>query len=545
MISGAQRASLAADRTVGVGNLIHQLVTQDRVVDEPLLWADWRSPWGETFSAFSLLDLKRAADRCAAWYHGLGVRPRDPVAVYSGMTMDHVVHVLGLNGLGAVPLLVHGGLRLDVAVDLMRRVRVVGAFAAPEQRSGVAERIGAELRFLTGREDGAPAAELPSWYPFRHDDGDPVLITHTSGTTGAPKAVPMTHQGFMAGHRHRLRLPLAEGSERMLAALPPCHNLTIALIVFALLTGVQLRQLDSLGPALVLPAIEEYRASMLVGFARVFADLSESDLDAHDLSSLKLWFNSGDAMHESQVQKLVTRGSHYRADRGGVRRVAGSMFVDCLGSSEMGHNLFSQLHRTGTETYGRCIGRPFGFVEAAIVTDDGDPVPSGRIGRLAVKSPTLTPGYWNDSVQTWRSRLRGYFLTGDLAWRDEAGQFYHVDRATDAIVTPRGTLYTVLAEERMLAAHPDLVDCTLIGVREDASGEVEPIAFVHVRDGVPFDAAVWKRRLDAVLEAAEMPTVAKLFRAHPDQLPLTVTGKVSKARLRESWRELVAGLDGH
>jgi acyl-coenzyme A synthetase/AMP-(fatty) acid ligase len=545
MISGAERARLAADRSVGIGNFVHRLVTHDRVCDEPLLWANWRSPWGETFSAFSLLDLKRSADRCAAWYHGLGVRPRDPVAIYSDLTMDHLVHLLGLTGLGAVPLLIHRNLGLELAVDLMRRVRVVGAFAAPDRRPQVAERLGAELRFVTGRDSDVVAAELPSWYPFQHDDGDPVMITHTSGTTAAPKAVPMTHQGFMSGHRHRLRLPLAEGSERMLSACPPCHNMTVAMTVFALLNGVQLRVVDSQDPAIVLPAIEEFEASMLIAFAKVFADLSESDLDAHDLSSLKLWFNSGDAMHETQVQKLVARGSHFQADRDGVRRTGGSMFFDCLGSSEMGHNLFYQLHRPGTAHYGRCVGRPFGFVEAAILTEDGGPVPDGRIGRLAVKSPTLTPGYWNDSVQTWQSRIRGYFLTGDLAWRDESGRFYHVDRVTDAIATPRGTLYSCLAEERMLAAYPDLVDCTLIGSTGEASGGGEPIGFVQVRDEGPFEADMWKRRLDAVLEAAEMPPVGRVFRAQPDQLPLTVTGKVSKARLRAGWRELVEHLEGH
>jgi acyl-CoA synthetase (AMP-forming)/AMP-acid ligase II len=87
---------------------------------------------------------------------------------------------------------------------------------------------------------------------------------------------------------------------------------------------------------------------------------------------------------------------------------------------------------------------------------------------VAMKSPTLALGYWNDSVNTFRTRLNGYYLTGDLMYRDEEGYFYHVDRASDALDLGEGKwLYTALSEERILRHCPDVRDCTLLAVRGD------------------------------------------------------------------------------
>ena len=84
-----------------------------------------------------------------------------------------------------------------------------------------------------------------------------------------------------------------------------------------------------------------------------------------------------------------------------------------------------------------------------------------------MKSPTLAIGYWNDSVNTFRTRLNGYYLTGDLMYRDAEGNYYHVDRASDAIDLGDGKwLYTALSEERILNRCPDVRDCTVLAVRE-------------------------------------------------------------------------------
>src|SRR5207302_996630 len=85
--------------------------------------------------------------------------------------------------------------------------------------------------------------------------------------------------------------------------------------------------------------------------------------------------------------------------------------------------------------------------DAAVLSEDGKPLPPGEVGRLGVRSPTLTPGYWNDSLTFHRLRLGGYWLTGDLSYRDEDGNFYHLDRAPDAIRTTAGIVFSTRTHE--------------------------------------------------------------------------------------------------
>ena len=107
----------------------------------------------------------------------------------------------------------------------------------------------------------------------------------------------------------------------------------------------------------------------------------------------------------------------------------------------MGHSAFHITHRPDTERYGRCVGVPHVFADVALLdTDTGEEVPVGQVGHFGLKSPTLAPGYWNDHVNTYRNRLNGYYLTGDLMFRDEEGYYYHVDRAVDSVAPRRRQL---------------------------------------------------------------------------------------------------------
>src|SRR5208283_4846535 len=164
----------------------------------------------------------------------------------------------------------------------------------------------------------------------------------------------------------------------------------------------------------------------------------------------------------------VACGNRETVSRSGRKRVPGSVFVDGLGSSEMGHSHFFIAHTPETNRYSRCIGRPHSFAEVAVFGPDGEELPPGQNGELGTRSDTLSLGYWNDSATTYRTRFRGYFLTGDLVYRDEDGYFYHLDRKVDSVDLGGGRfIYTAASEERILVSCPDVLDCTLVAVRED------------------------------------------------------------------------------
>jgi acyl-coenzyme A synthetase/AMP-(fatty) acid ligase len=179
------------------------------------------------------------------------------------------------------------------------------------------------------------------------------------------------------------------------------------------------------------------------------------------------------------------------------------------------------------------VGKPYPFADIALFNlEDGTEVPVGQVGQVGLKSPTLALGYWNDSVNTYRTRFRGYYLTGDLMYRDEDGYYYHVDRAIDAVDLGGGNwLYTSMSEERIMVRCPDVRDCTVIAGR-DAEGNTVTDAFLQLAADAPEDLD----RTAAIREALGDPAASTLRRVvvvRDEDIVVGPTGKVRKFLMRE------------
>jgi acyl-CoA synthetase (AMP-forming)/AMP-acid ligase II len=199
----------------------------------------------------------------------------------------------------------------------------------------------------------------------------------------------------------------------------------------------------------------------------------------------------------------------------------------------MGYGGFGISHRFSSERYGRCVGKAQPFAEIILVdTRTGQEVPVGEVGMAAMKSPTLALGYWNDSVSTFRSRLNGYYLTGDLMYRDEEGYFYHVDRVSDAVDLGDGNwLYTALSEERILMRCPDVRDCTVLAARgDDGSLVTEVLLLLAVGADPALDREAGVR---AALGEAAAALPLRIVTVPDDEIVVGPTGKVRKFLMRE------------
>ncbi|GAA2099847.1 AMP-binding protein [Kitasatospora saccharophila] len=524
------RSLLANDPDVGAGNVLTSRIALGLGLDVPLLSFDTPVDGRPAGQALTLRELDRAVRARAAALHALGVGERDAVVVYATAAADQVLSFLALARLGAIPALLNPGVEGERAARYIARLGAVGILTDPAHRAE-----------LAGHDPAAPvladAADLGSAdpdaapAPYRHHADDPIAITHSSGTTGMPKAVVHSHASLYASIRHRAALPRPQGIDRVLSALPAAHAATLITLNLALSFDSRLHLISrQTGPA-VLDAIEGWRPQSVFGFATTWADLARQDLAARDLSSVGLWWNTGDCAHEAHIRRLIAQGSRETVTREGRGRLAGSVFVDGLGSTEMGHSHFHITHAPGTEKYGRCVGRPHTFVDCEVVGPDGAPLGPGEVGELATASPTLAPGYWNDSVTTYRTRLRGRFLTGDLMYRDEDGYYYHVDRLVDAVDLGDGRrLYTAMSEERVLADVPGVQDCTVVSFR-DGERVVTDVLLI-LADGADRDAD----RTAEVLAALDGPTAAtvrSVLVVGDEDLPLGPTGKVRKVLLRE------------
>ncbi|MET8980059.1 class I adenylate-forming enzyme family protein [Streptomyces sp. NPDC004539] len=537
LIDRQERARICSDERLGAGNILERLRAYGRPLDETVLHTDT-----DGLAALTLGGLCERVEEYAGWYAAHGVRPRDPVAVHSSSSAEFALNYLALTSLGAIPSFVNGNLPPDTAREYVRRQGAVGAFTDEAHREVLADQ---GLGFHVTAEDIGPGHRglLPASYPYRHDPTDPVLISHSSGTTGMPKGVPHTHRTLMYAQVHRLRFSTGSDMERTLVGLPGAHNAMVATLLYCLLLRTDLKLLSSQRGADVLDAVEEFAPSAVLAFAGTFGEMAAEDLTRRDLSSVQVWFNTGDAAHEAHIRELVRHGNRTEIGRDLRRaRVAGSVFVDGLGSSEAGHSVFHNRHTKDTTSYARCVGRPIGFAEAAVLAEDGTPLPPGRTGRLGIKSPTLTPGYWNDSLTWNRMRLGGYWLTGDLARQDEKGNFYHLDRVPDAIRTRAGIVFSTGTEELLLARLPQVTDCTVVGVAPngvradwDGDGEAEVYVLLQLSPEPDHGQAdeVWTDRVNSVLSEAGLPPVHRALPMNSEDVAKGATGKVLKRVMRD------------
>ena len=533
------RAALAADPGLGAGNVLHKLIEHGESLDGPGMTFDTAVDDHPAGHPLTLGELRDAVAARAAWLSEQGVGPRDPVAVYVTTAADTFLHFMALTWLGAIPALMNPNLPGDVAAEYIRRLRAVGLLTDADHRRLLARsERGLELGFridavyeVTQTPAGNPAV-APA--PYKHADEDPIAITHSSGTTRMPAAVTQTHGNLFVGTRLlRLRKPRARGTDRILSVLPAPHAAGIMAINHALCNRSELLYISRPddGPAVV-DAIESWRPTGVFGFAVTWAELARIDLSKRAVDSVSLWYNTGDCAHEPHIRNLVTAGSYEKVTREGVQRVPGSMFVDGLGSSEMGHSAFHITHTPDTERYGRCVGQTHDFVEIKLLDPTtGDEVPVGEVGLCAMLSASLSPGYWNDSLNTYRNHRNGYYLTGDLLYRDEEGYYYHVDRMVDAVDLGHGRwLYTAMSEERILKACPDVLDCTVVAVPTDAGVVTDVLLTLHPWADPHHD---WEPAVRAALTAAAAETLRSVLVIGEDKLIIGPTGKVRKFLMRQ------------
>ena len=527
------RAALAADPELGAGNVLPKLIEHGAPLDGPGIAFDRAVDGLPAWDGLTLGQLHERVTARADWLRRRGVGPRDPIAVYVSSSADCFLNTLALNWLGAIAALMNPDLPADVASEYIRRLRATALLTdAEHQQRLTGQDLGVSL-LIDAAETGTgdPAAAPP---PYRLHQDDPIAITHSSGTTRMPAAVVHSHGSLFAATRMiRLGSPRAQGTERILSALPSAHAAGIMTVNHALCNRSELlylsRQRDG---ATILDAIGRWRPSGVFGFAVTWAELARYDLAEYDLESVSLWFNTGDCAHEPHVRHLVAAGSRNTVTRDGVSRIAGSSFVDGLGSTEMGHSAFHITHRSDTERYGRCVGLPHVFADIALLDlATGQEVPVGEVGHFGLKSPTLAPGYWNDSVNTYRNRLNGYYLTGDLMYRDAEGYYYHVDRAVDSVDLGGGEwLYTAMSEERILKACPDVRDCTIVAAPAEGGVFTDVLLSLHTWADSSVD------RTDAVrdvLSSAAAATLRKVIVVDDGQLILGPTGKVRKFLMRQ------------
>ncbi|EWM12191.1 class I adenylate-forming enzyme family protein [Kutzneria sp. 744] len=533
LLSAESRAKLAADPAMGGGNVLASALALSPNPDLPFIGTGRPIPTcdGGTTTEFSLRSLDRLVQSWSVWYLGQGVRPRDRVAVYIEDSFAYSVHLYALGCIGAIAVLVNSKAPKENALELIRRTGPVGVYTTAGRldllREGLADLPGSRWIVLAEDVPAPPSAELSDADRFRHAPEDPVSILHSSGTTGFPKPVVQTHASSVAGPRFRLTDYLDSPDDLMMAAQPQSHLGSVVYVNYAVLAGTPMvAHYDPAGADLV-DAIRRFRPTTVMAFAHAFAELADVEVTDGAVDSVESWVTMGDAIHEAHLKAILGKRD---------AELPSAVFYDRFGSTELGWGLMVQPRSLTSQRNDRCVGRPDALSEIVVLRRDGTLAERGEIGLLAAKGPTITAGYWNDSDTTYRSRLSGYWLSGDLAYQDEAGDFYQLDRAVDAIETATGTAHSVQMEELLLNELPTIVDCTVVAGQHD--GTTVAVALVATGDGHT-DPSELLGAANTVLTAAGHPALAVLELApSAADIPQGVTGKVLKRQLRQRYATL-------
>jgi len=514
--------------------------------DEPLFHVDAPLPYagmGEgPITPRRLLDF---VNRMGNVLRAAGLRRYDRVAIYKTNSPDYFFVALAVIKAGGVAVPINGGMSLD---DLRYYLGHTGSKLLVTDAALFAERIKSVAAlpmvetwiFPEDPPAAVPASvnlatALPSASPVLEpvvlDSDSDVLIAHTSGTTGFPKGVLTTSGSVVHGIRTQRTVgPMSEGA-RVVLTMPFNHLVSQFSLYSCLLVKMPVWLVSRFDARRVLELIDEQKINIFAGFPDKYLAMYEEGIDRYDLSSIRLWVSVADSAHDVHMRAFSQKGTLVNVLG---RRVRGSLFMDTLGSSEVGGPALTRfVHPFSKPDLSRNIGRtsPFG-PKVKIVDEHGAEVPRGTVGRIMVTGPTLFKGYWNAHDKLHGVVRDGWWWTGDVGYRDRAGRHHHLDRDADVVRTKRGPVYTLLIEE-VLMAHPDVSEVAVFGVPHPEHGEA-PVAALYARPGHVADAEACQAWANERVDRCAM-SLQRVFVVSPSEIPRGLTGKVLKRVLRDRY----------
>ena len=357
---------------------------------------------------------------------------------------------------------------------------------------------------------GAPSRS--AYVPAAADDVHRLM--YTSGTTGRPKGVMITHANLAwKNFAHIIEFGFSS-CDLGLACGPLYHvgalDLTTTSLIAAGATIIIHRSFEASD---VVDELERSRVTTVwLAPAMVNSIMALPDIDQRDLSSVHVVVNGGEKMPIPLIERLQhTFPSAWFADAYGLTEtVSGDTFLDRE----------SMITKLGS------VGRPCLYLELDIWDEEGMSVPAGERGEIVMRGPKVFKGYWRDPDATVAAFAGGWFHTGDVGIRDEEGYLFIVDRFKDMIVSG-GENIASSEIERVLYEHDAVLEVAVVGRPDDRWGEV-PVAFVVLRHDAVATADLLLEHCRAQLARFKVPKAITFL----DALPRNPSGKVLKRELR-------------
>ncbi|MCB1667475.1 MAG: AMP-binding protein [Pseudomonadales bacterium] len=461
-----------------------------------------------------------------------GVKPGDRVVFYGSNSDDFLIALLGAAKASAVFV----PLNWRLAVEELQGVLEDATPAMGLVNSELSETWAAVNKLLPFKlQTKFVTPGVPESNPFREwigkfSDEDPMLecglddlawILYTSGTTGKPKGVEFMHSGIilMRMCEHFEPAYTWDDNDTLLFVAPNFHLLGIGLTIQALFNGGTIAVVKAFSPKLVLEEIQSKKPTILA-VAPVMIQMLIEDPAAADSDF-------------SSIREVVYAGSSISL--GVIKRALEFMpcrFMQFYGSTESGGAitlLRPEEHDLSNEKRLTSCGKPLPLIDIKVMTPDGVELPDGEAGEMWIRVPSISRGYRNKPKAWSEVYDNGWFKSGDVAYRDEEGFLYIVDRAKDMIVTGGENVYCSEVEN-CLSLHKAVQRVAIIGVPSERWGE-EVKACVVLNEGYSECGDELITYAKERLAGYKCPKSVDFFSA----LPLGGTGKVLKRELRQPY----------
>ncbi len=477
--------------------------------------------------------LDRRASKVANGLISLGIRPDDRVGYIGKNTIEYFEILFGGFKANAVMVGVNWRLAGPEIAYILNNSRTRVLFVGPEFVE-VIESIRADvpvLQTVIALEPGH--SEWPSFetWRFSQSEADPHLPSdenadaiqlYTSGTTGHPKGVQLTHKNYKAVFNSGNLAGYADWKPEDVnfVCMPLFHVAGVNLGLIGLCQGTNNIILRDVDPGAILRLVEKHRVTkMLVVPAVINFMLLHPEIKTRDLSSLDLVLYGASPIAEDTIIQ--------------AKDALGCDFIQVYGMTETtgaGTFLPADAHDPALGKLRSCgIAAP--TVEIKIVDGDDNALPAGSVGEILIKGGVIMKGYWNNPDATKKSVVDGWMYTGDAGYLDKDGYLFIFDRVKDMIVSGGENIYPAEVENALFA-HPAVADAAVIGVPDEKWGEAVK-AIIVLKPGMEADAEDIRTFARERIAGYKVPKSVDFAEA----LPRNPSGKVLRRELRAPYWE--------
>jgi acyl-CoA synthetase (AMP-forming)/AMP-acid ligase II len=457
--------------------------------------------------------LDRAAGAVARALVARGHARGDRVAILAANRAEYLIAFFGIMRAGMVAVPVSFKLPRATIEYILRDAGASLVFCDAERRASCP--AGIPAIDLDGTAEPGPFDAVAT------GPDDVAMILYTSGSTGQPKGVPLTHAGVVWGIDYRLSVVPDAAQHRLLVAAPLFHMNGLFVSAFALAGRASVVLLPQFSTPAYIDAIGRWRCTWLTSVPTMLALVVQEParLAATDLSSVRRVAMGSAPLTQALIDRVKAA-------------FPGAAISNGYGTTETGPVAFGP-HPRGLPRPDLSLGYPVHGLGLRLV--DGDNLDAAE-GVLQLRTPALMPGYHNRPDKTAEVMTAdGYYVTGDVMRRDADGFHYFVGRADDMFVCGGENIYPGEVE-RMLERHHAIEQACVVPVADEVRG-AKPVAFVVPAPGAaltPEQVTAWAL---ANAPAYQHPRHVELVAA----LPLAGTNKVDRRALEERARRLAGG----